>query len=328
MLEEKYFLKNEKHIFEKFEFKSGLIFEDVIVDYGTMGTPKFDDEGNMVNAILFCHGFFSDYTNIHEFEQIFGKNQLFNQEDYFIISITSLGIANSFSPSVTELNQEFPNYEIEDLVNFQRQFLKEKFPEINKIKGIFGYSFGGYIALGWSIYYPDDMDFVIHFASSYNGDGFKYIFSKFANRIVESSSFFQQNVYTPSMAKGLILLSQLHYLMSFSSDYVYSLSTEELNFSLESFADESLFLDIYNIKFANDFILTFDLSNQLDKIKCRLLVIGVENNAYSIPKYDSIPIYETVGGSEFILLDALNKHNEADSLYKIEDEIRKFVESV
>ena len=82
------------------------------------------------------------------------------------------------------------------------------------------------------------------------------------------------------------------------------------------------------IKFANDFVMTFDLSNQLDKIKCRLLVIGVENNAYSIPKYDSIPIYETVDGSEFILLDALNKHNEADSLYKIEDEIRKFVESV
>lgn len=54
MLEEKYFLKNEQYIFEKFEFKSGLIFEDVIVDYGTMGTPKFDDEGNIVNALLFA----------------------------------------------------------------------------------------------------------------------------------------------------------------------------------------------------------------------------------------------------------------------------------
>ncbi len=328
MLEEKYFLKNEQYIFEKFEFKSSLIFEDVIVDYGTMGTPKFDDEGNIVNALLFCHGFFKDYANIHDFNQIFGRDKLFNQDDYFIISITSLGIANSFSPSTSELNNDFPNYMIEDLVNFQRQFLNERFPEIKKIKGIFGYSFGGYIALGWSIYYPEDMEFVIHFASSFKGSAYKYIFSKFANRIIEASSYFQQEVYNPSMAKGLILLSQLHYLMSFSSDYVYSLSNEEIDFSLESFADESLFLDIHNIKFINDFMMTFDLSDQLDKIKCRLLVIGVENNAYSVPKYDSIPIYEAVAGSEFLLLDASNKNNEADSLYKIEDEIRNFVESI
>lgn len=58
------------------------------------------------------------------------------------------------------------------------------------------------------------------------------------------------------------------------------------------------------------------------------MVIGVENNAYSVPKYDSIPIYEAVAGSEFLLLDASNKNNEADSLYKIEDEIRNFVESI
>ena len=326
MLEEKYFLKNEKYYLEKFEFKNGSIFEDVVVDYGTMGTPKFDEDDNITNAILFCHGVFSDYSNIHDFNQIFGRDKLFNQEDYFIISITSLGFANSFSPSVSELNKDFPNYEMEDLVNFQRQFLKEKFPQIKKIKGIFGYSFGGYIALGWSIYYPEDMGFVIHFASSYKGVGFKYIFSKFANRIIESSTFFHQNTYGSSMAKGLILLSQLHYLMSFSSDYVYSLSTQEIDFSLETFADESLFLDMYNIKFVNDFMTTFDLSDQLDEIKCRLLVIGVKNNDYSIPKYDSIPIHESVEMSEFLLLDASNKNNESDSLYKIEDEIKKFVE--
>ncbi len=326
MDKEKYFLKNEQYFIEKFEFNDGTIVEDAVVDYGSMGTPKYDENGNMINAILFCHGFFDDYSSIHDFNQIFGRDKLFNQEDYFIISITSLGFSNSFSPSVSELKNDFPSYEMEDLVNFQRQFLKEKFPEIKKIKGIFGYSFGGSIALGWAIHYPEDMEFVIHFASSHINSGFKYVFSKLSTNILETSIQNQEDVYHKSMSQALILLSQLHYLLSFPINYIYSLSPQEIDVSLENFRDEGLFRDIFDMKKANEFILSLDLTSQLNKIKCRLLVIGVKNNNLSVPEYDSIPIHEAVEGSEFILLDASNKSNEADSLYKIEDKIREFVE--
>ena len=325
---ERYFLKNEQYFFEKFEFKNGAVIENAVVDYGSMGTPKYDENGNLINAILFCHGFFDDYSSIHDFDQIFGRNKLFNQEDYFIISITSLGFSKSCSPSVSELKSKFPSYEMEDLVNFQRQFIKEKFPEIKKIKGIFGYSLGGSIALGWAIYYPDDMEFVIHFASTYINSGVKYCFLKFSNKLLDNAIQNQSEIYHKSMSEGLISLSQLFYIMSFSKDYVYSLTNEEIDFSFDAFLDEGLFLDIYDLKIATDFLLSFDLSSQLDKIKCKLLVIGIENNNYSVPKYDSIPIYEAVEGSEYILLDASNKSNEAESIYKIENDIRKFVENI
>ena len=324
---ERYFLKNEQYYIREFEFTDGTIVEDAVVDYGSMGTPKYDENGNMINAILFCHSFFDDYSSIHDFDQIFGRDKLFNQKDYFIISITSLGFSHSFSPSVSGLKNDFPHYEMEDLVNFQRQFLNERFPEIKKIKGIFGYSFGGTIALGWAIHYPDDMEFVIHFASSHINSGFKYVFSKLSTNILETS--IQQNqhdVYHKSMSQGLILLSQLHYLLSFPINYIYSLSPEEIDVSLENFREESLFRDIFDMKRANEFMLSLDLSSQLDQIKCRLLVIGVENNNLSVPIYDSIPIHEAVDGSEYILLDASDGYKEANSLYKIENEIREFVE--
>ena len=55
MFEEKHFLKNNQHFLKEFQFKNGFVIENAKVDYGVVGTPKYDDEGNIINAILFCH---------------------------------------------------------------------------------------------------------------------------------------------------------------------------------------------------------------------------------------------------------------------------------
>ena len=132
MIDEKYYLKNEHYVLDKFEFKNGAVLKDVDVDYGVMGTPKYDEEGNITNAILFFHSFEGNYSSIHDFSQLIGQDAILSKDDYFFISITSLGYPDSCSPSTTGLKYEFPQYEIEDLVNFKKQFLKEKFPNIKK----------------------------------------------------------------------------------------------------------------------------------------------------------------------------------------------------
>lgn len=67
MYNERYFLKHEQHFFDQFEFENGFIMENVKVDYGVFGTPKYDDEGNIINAILFCHNFEGNYSRISDF---------------------------------------------------------------------------------------------------------------------------------------------------------------------------------------------------------------------------------------------------------------------
>ena len=141
MFEEKYFLKYNQYFLEEFQFKNGFIIENAKVDYGIVGTPKYDDEGNIINAILFCHNFNGNYSTLSSVNQ--ASEEIFVLKDeYFFISITSLGIPESCCPSTSGLNNNFPDYEIEDLVNFQRQFISEKFPNIKKLKAIIGYSFG------------------------------------------------------------------------------------------------------------------------------------------------------------------------------------------
>lgn len=328
MNESIYFLRSEQHFLDKFEFKSGEIIENAKVEYGYVGTPKYDDDGNITNAILFCHNFQGDYSTISDFRHLTESKGIFDKKNYFFISITSLGFPESCAPSTTGLKRDFPDYEIEDLVNFQKRLLEEKFPNIKKLYGIIGYSLGGYVALGWAVFYPDDMDFIIHFKSSYKVQGFKYIYASLSNQIIESSQQYETDIYDESMSQALILVSQLHYIMSFSKKHISSMSIDEINFSMETFTDRVLFYDIFDIKKCNDFMMETNLENDLDKIKCKVLIIGVNNNHYSIPEVDSIPIHKAVKNSEYVLLDVLDKPNDLDYIYKIEDDIKKFLDSI
>ena len=328
MYEEKYFLKNEQHFFNQFEFKNGFIIENAKVDYGVFGTPQYDDEGNITNAILFCHNFEGDYSSISSLNYLTGKNKVFDKDEYFFISITSLGFSGSCSPSVSGLNHNFPNYEIKDLINFQRQLLREKFPNIKRLRGIIGHSVGGFIALGWSIYYPEDMDFIILLNSSFKSQGYRYLFANLANRIIEQFPQYSSGIYDESIPRMLIFISQIHYLMSFPNDHFNNLSTEEIDLSIDCFAEDSLFADIYDIKFRNNFIKSFNLENDLDKIKCRLLVIAGNFTNYYVAKYDSIPLCDAVEGSKFLQIDDIDDLKIINHLYKIENDIKEFINSV
>lgn len=326
MNNEKYFLKNSHYMFNTFEFKNGDVLENVVVDYGVMGTPKYDDEGYITNAVIFCHGFRGNYASIHDFNKLTESGHSLSREDYFFISITSLGFPNSCSPSSTNLKYKFPKYSIEDAVNFKRNFIFDKF-KIKKIKGIFGYSFGGYEALAWSILYPDDMEFIIHFISGFKTSGFKYISIKFANSLIESNQDYYSDVYEESLSTMLILLSKLQHL--FYSHYsLEELDKDEINFLIESMADEWLFYDVYDIKYRSDMILDLDLGDDLHKIKTNLLIISINNTKYYNPKFDAIPLHNEVADSKLILYDNDYNDDVSEFIQDIDSDIQKFMDSI
>ena len=46
-----------KYVFDTFEFANGEVLRDVDVEYFISGTPKYDDEGDISNAIVYCHSY-------------------------------------------------------------------------------------------------------------------------------------------------------------------------------------------------------------------------------------------------------------------------------
>lgn len=326
MFNEKYFLKNNQYFLEKFQFKNGFVIENAKVDYGVVGTPKYDDDGNIINAILFGHHFDGNYSTIsninHATEEVYVL-----KDEYFFISVTSLGMPESCSPSTSGLNNNFPDYEIEDLVNFQRQFLNEKFPNIKKLKAIVGYSLGGFIALGWSIFYPDEMDCIIQLDSSFKSQGYKYVYANLANRIIDQSSEYLDDMYNESISKMLIFISQIRYLMSFPMDYLNSISNEEIDLSIDTFAEDSLFLDIYDMLYFNSFLMSFNLESELDRIKCKLLIISLNRTNYFVPEFDAIPLHNRVKDSIYLSFDLSIASDNSENLHNMVLEIKKFVDS-
>ena len=48
--------KNEYHVMDSFEFENGEVLNEVKVEYMTFGTPIYDEDGQIKNAIIYCHG--------------------------------------------------------------------------------------------------------------------------------------------------------------------------------------------------------------------------------------------------------------------------------
>ena len=156
----------DRFVLDRFEFESGSVLENVVVEYLAKGTPEYDEEGNITNAIIYCHRFNQTYHSINDLYRLTAKGKPLDFEKYYFISITSLGFPNSCSPSTTGLKHNFPKYTILDRVNFKRQFLKERFG-IERVHGVIGRGLGGYEVYSWACEYPEEMDFIMVSRSSF-----------------------------------------------------------------------------------------------------------------------------------------------------------------
>ena len=139
---------------DSFQFENGDVLEDVQVEYMTFGTPIYDEDNNIKNAVIYCHGSLGRYSSMKKIAPLVGKGDAFDESKYFFICLTALGSPNSCSPSTTGLKNKFPKYTILDVVNFQKQFLAEKF-NITHLLGVIGVSMGGFVGLPLAIEYPD-----------------------------------------------------------------------------------------------------------------------------------------------------------------------------
>ena len=313
-----------RHIMGEFEFEYGRILEDVQVEYSLMGTPKFDDDGNVTNAVVFCHRFNSNYSSISDLYEFTKEDGVFSRDEYLIISITSMGFPESCSPSTTGLKHAFPKYSLKDCVNFKRQFLAEKF-NIRKVHGIVGIGLGGYEAYTWACEYPDEMDFIIVIASSYRTNGYRYVISRCVDSIIESCDDFYEEHYSQSLSRIMVPLNRLLYSNYFSKKIFQEMSNDEIDVLMDDFVDEGLFMDIHDFKFKNDSVLEYDLEDKLDRIKAKTLIISSRDDIYYLPEFDTLPLKDIIPDSKIILYDSQRDLAGNENYSIFEDDLRLFM---
>lgn len=290
------------HVMDRFEFENCEVLENVNVEFIAKGTPEYDENGNITNMIIFCHGYDGTSSSINDFYELTGEGRPLDFNKYFIISIASLGFPESCCPSTTGLKNRFPKYDFKDKVNFKKQFIKEKY-DAEKVLGVLGVGMGGFEVFTWACEYPDDMEFIIIGNSSYKTNGYRYITAKGIKSLIEDNEHYHSGQYDESISRTMITTYKILYSHYFSQKIFQSLSNDEIDVLMDDYIERSLFVDIYDFKYQCDSILDYDLEDKLSNIKARTLIIGPKDDLYFSKKYDIIPLEKLVMDCEIRLVD-------------------------
>ena len=312
---------------DSFEFENGEMIRDTVVEYMTFGTPKYDENGAIVNAIVYCSGSLGTFAGINKILPLTEKGDAFDGEKYFFISMSALGAPGSCSPSTTDLKNRFPKYSLVDVVNFQKQFLAEKFG-IDHILGLIGNSMGGFIGLTQAILYPEFQDFIICGVSSYKVAGHDYILSKFVDEIITSDPDYAKGEMTYSLIRTLRLANLAEFNFGLSKEALRAMSNEELAVEFETFGNEMLEIDIYDLKYCNESCMNFDVEDKLDKINSKVLIISCKQDPHFPPELDGIPMSQMIENSQLIVMDSELGHLCFNELETISDELKEFMKGL
>lgn len=310
---------------DSFQFENGDVLEDVQVEYMTFGTPIYDEDNNIKNAVIYCHGSLGRYSSMKKIAPLVDKGDAFDESKYFFICLTALGSPNSCSPSTTGLKNKFPKYTILDVVNFQKQFLAEKF-KISHVLGMIGNSMGGFVALTSAIKYPDYADFIITGVSSYKVAGHDFILSKFVDEIITSDPDYAKGELTYSLIRTLRLANLAEFNFGLSKEALREMSNDELASEFENFGNEMLEVDIYDLKYCNESCMYFNVEDDLDKVKSKVLIISCTKDPHFPTDLDGIPMNNMIKDSQLIVMDSNLGHLCFNELESISEELKEFME--
>ena len=151
--------KDGVFVIRDFTFRSGEVMAELSLGYTTLGAPRRDSSGSVVNAVLLLHG--TTGTGISWLQpsladSLFGTNQPLDAGKYYIILPDSIGLGRSSKPS-DSLKTCFPHYGYHDMVETQHRLVTEGLG-ITRLRLVSGTSMGGMHTWLWAVRYSSMMD--------------------------------------------------------------------------------------------------------------------------------------------------------------------------
>ena len=142
---------------EGFELESGERIKDLKIQYHTFGTlnPQCD------NVVWCFHAMSSNSNVLQWWPGLFGENDLFTPNEYFIICVNALG--SPYGSTAPE-NLDFPLFTVRDIVKTQLQLAQ--YLKVSRIKLLIGGSFGGSQALEFAYSFKGEIAKMVLIACS------------------------------------------------------------------------------------------------------------------------------------------------------------------
>jgi homoserine O-acetyltransferase len=301
-------LKIKYSSLNSFNFINKKNFKNIKVEYTTIGDPITNNDNEIINAILYCHGSGETCSSIKYLKPLIGKDKVLNPEKYFIISITALGTPGSFAPSNSKLENNFPEYTLIDMVNFQKEFLYQEF-KILHLKGIIGFSMGGPETLTWITEYPQDADFIILINTTYELSKENRSLFKSVNTLTKNKSIEAGNKL---MLKKLFSIKLNKILSMFCIDTILNkIMARNMNAN--------------DIILRNNVSLTYNFKNKLKQISIKTLIISTDTDQLFPPELQWVPFAKDIPNSELIIFHSKYGHISIIEIKKLKLQIKKFL---
>ncbi len=151
--------RESDYVVRNFHFVSGQTLPELRLYYTVLGKPRRDSHGRVDNAVLVLHGTGGSghsLLNEHFGGVLFGRGQLLDSNNYFIILPDGIGHGKSSKPS-DGLHAHFPEYAYADMVAAQNALVVQGL-EVNHLRLVIGTSMGCMQTFMWGEMFPDFMD--------------------------------------------------------------------------------------------------------------------------------------------------------------------------
>jgi homoserine O-acetyltransferase len=292
-----------------FRLQSGEVIDEMIVEYGTIGTPRTDADGNITNAVVMPHGWSGDYKQYLLFKGLIGPGLPLDTDRYYVITPTALGSPGSSSPSVSGLGPEFPKYTVVDMITAQHRLVTEHL-KIEHLAGVVGASMGGMQTLVWITRYPDFMDWAIAMATGPAIIGRNAGIFGLMNHVIQTDPNYMGGNYREQPRVGMEKAFMGVYLWYFTAAYFQQKydTNDALMQGLKDIGIGSSKMDANDIIWRNDAMTTYDVRRDLAQVKARTLVIGVDSDELFTPDEDVLPIVRGIPGAKRFTYDSIAGH--------------------
>ena len=154
--------QEDDFVIRSYVLRNGETLPELRLHYRTLGMPKRNATGRIVNGVLLLQGNTGTGANWLRpslADELFGPGQPLDAAEYFMIMPDAIGRGGSSKPS-DGLKGKFSHYRYHDMVESGYRLITEGLG-VAHLRLIIGSSMGGMHAWMWAEMYPDLMDGVV-----------------------------------------------------------------------------------------------------------------------------------------------------------------------
>ena|ERR1035437_3575880 len=293
-------------VLTNFRCLNGDSLAELRLHYTTLGVPKRDRAGEIVNGVLLLHAMLGegkDWLIPSLANELFDKGQPLDANRYFIVLPDAIGHGNSSKPS-DGLRAHFPAYRYRDIVDSQCRLITEGL-RVSRLRLALGSSMGAMCTWMWGEIYPDLMDGLVPIGSQpvplggHNWMMRRFVIDTIRNDPDWNGGNYHKNPRQHAYASALFLLMANSFVQLQNRA-----PTQELGDALfRQLIEQAGRRDANDQLYAFESAIDYDPLNDLEKIKARLLAINFADDEIFSSDLGLTPqVINRVPNGEFVLV--------------------------